>query len=158
MKKIIITICILMYFNQISAKQLPFQYKALMIIKTKTDLNIDGYPPIKCEMNKKDISTVSRAYKEYFPYWVKKLSDNQINVECDVVVSEKILSTVTPTGRAYFVHPNNIKDEIDLYVPLGKYDSIFTYWKAINYKTKKPFPTGFGWPLGPAVNANHCSY
>ncbi|HTN04002.1 MAG TPA: hypothetical protein VL132_19085, partial [Planctomycetaceae bacterium] len=63
-------------------------------------------------------------------------------------------ATVSPMGNnTFWLSPADVKEDIQQYAPLGKYDGVLFYWKAVN-DDGKGLNVGFGWSIGPNEGAN----
>jgi len=149
---------LLMTPQKVYSETQPVEWKVLLIIKSRTDVHCDGCPRIVSKMTKEDVSSVSLAFKRYFPFWVKRLTNGHIRLRPKVIISRKTLRSVSSAGENFYVSPQDVTDEIDKYAPLGEFDSTFVYWKGIDDRTKVTLPVGFGYALGPTWSANLCGY
>jgi hypothetical protein len=150
----IILVCVgqLHAFQEYNAKSKePLVFRTLLIVKRFTDVEHEGRR-IRERMRTKDISSASHAFKSYTPYWIKRLTNGRIRWEADVVVSDIPLTSVSPAPKGFWVTPGDVKEDIKKYVPVGKYDSIFIYWKP------GEISGGFGWAIGPTPAARYCGY
>lgn len=129
----------------------PLVFRTILIVKRYTDVEHEGRH-VRERMRTKDISAAAHAFESYTPYWIKRLTDGRITWEADVVVSDIPLTSVSPAPKGYWVSPSDVKEDIKKYVPIGKYDGVFIYWKpgSIN--------GGFGWSIGPTAAARYCGF
>jgi hypothetical protein len=134
------------------------EWRVLLIIKPETDLRLKDQPPIKTKIAADNITAVKKAFLEYTPYWVSKVSEGRLRWKAEAVISPTPVTAVSEMGKGtYWVAPWNIPEDIQKFVPPGIYDGVFVYWKAAEEKGNA-INTGFGWSIGPHDAANNCGY
>lgn len=145
---------------QVSAadKPNPLEWRVLLVIKTESDVKIAGQPAVKTRLPDDNIAAVRRAFIQHTPTFVSELSEGRLKWKPDVVVSPRAVTTVSPMGNnTYWLSPADVKEDIQQYAPLGKYDGVFFYWKAVN-PDGKGLNVGFGWSIGPNEGANFAGF
>jgi len=56
-------------------------------------------------------------------------------------------STTAPSSHSYWPSPNDTGDELDVYAPSGKYDSVFIHWAQCDFGSYQCIPS-LGWGYG----------
>jgi hypothetical protein len=126
----------------------PLEFRLLLIVKPKGDIRAEGFPEVKYAMSKADIAAVKTAFSEFTPAFVKSLSRGRIAWKAETVVSATPLTKVAKLGDGTWVSPDCVQEDLDKYVPLGKYDGVLVYWKGTDDRTRRDLKGGFGWTHG----------
>ncbi len=138
--------------------QNPQEWRVLLVIKPETRVNVPDNPAINTKLSQENIAAVSRAFSEHTPDFVTELTDGRLKWKPEVVVSPRAVMTVSPMGNnAFWLSPADVKEDLQQFAPLGKYDGVFFYWKAAN-SDGKGLNVGFGWSIGPNEGANFAGF
>ncbi len=141
-----------------SSSTSPQEWRTLLIIKHETDLQIKDQPAVRTRIPADNIAAVSRAFTEHTPAFVSELTDGRLKWQPDVVVSPRPVTSISPMGNnTFWLSPADVKEDIQQYAPLGKYDGVLFYWKAVN-DDGKGLNVGFGWSLGPNEGAHFAGF
>lgn len=136
----------------------PQEWRVLLIIKPETRVTVPDNPAIHTKLPADNIAAVSRAFTEHTPAFVSELTDGRLKWNPDVVVSPRPVTTVSPMGNnTFWLSPADVKEDIQQYAPLGKYDGVLCYWRAVN-DAGKSLNVGFGWSIGPNEGANFAGF
>jgi len=99
------------------------------------------------------------GYAQFFKDFVEQAANGQVNIEVDVVISPRTVTSVSMvwgTSYSYWISPNDIRQDLNLYAPIGKYDSI------IVSAEMGSIPRGGYWGLAfstrPLASANFAGY
>lgn len=65
---------------------------------------------------------------ENFAKLTNELSGGAVKVVYDVVVVPRTLRRISPIYEGYWVSPEDVKEDLKLYVPPGVYDAVFVVW------------------------------
>jgi hypothetical protein len=85
---------------------------------------------------------------EHFPALVANLTAQSATVENRVVRAKRPLSSLTRRGKGMFwPSPDDTRQDIDLFAPLGTCDSVFVFWPQSDLGRRRSIPSG-GWGLG----------
>jgi hypothetical protein len=136
----------------------PLEWRVLLIVKAKGDVQPEGFPEVRYEMSKADVAAAKEVFAVYTPAFVKTLSHGRLTWKPEVVVSPTPLKNVVKLGDGNWVGPECVAEDIERYVTPGKYDGVFVYWKDSDDKTAKNLKGGFGWSFGPTDAARGCGY
>lgn len=132
-------------------------WRVLLIIKSKGAVRTAG-AACDYELPAAEVEAVRRAFAEYTPAIVKRLSRGRLAWAPEVVVSPVRLSTVTPLRDGTWVSPADVAGELDQHVTPGSFDCVFVYWKDSDDRTGASLRGGFGWSIGPSAGAKGCGY
>lgn len=132
----------------------PLEWRVLLVIKPETRVTVPDNPAINTKLPTDNIAAVSLAFTEHTPAFASELTDGRLKWNPDVVISPRPVTTVSPMGNnTFWLSPADVKEDIQQYAPLGKYDGVLFYWKAVN-DDGKGLNVGFGWSIGPNEGAN----
>jgi hypothetical protein len=86
-------------------------------------------------------------------------SNGTAELEAHVVVVDRALTNLEPIADGFWPSPDVTRQELDLYAPKGKYDSVIVFWQASHPTTGQSLPV-YGWGLGywPGDYANGMTY
>jgi hypothetical protein len=86
-------------------------------------------------------------------------SDHTAEMEAHVIVVDHPLTNLEPINDGYWPSPAVTAADLDLYAPVGKYDSVIVFWQPSDPNTGQSLPT-YGWGLGywPGDYANGMTY
>ncbi|MBI5846559.1 MAG: Ig-like domain-containing protein [Nitrospirae bacterium] len=65
-------------------------------------------------------------------------SDGVVDTHYDIIVSDRIIEKVSPFGDYFWLSYDDVRDDLGLYAPKGKYDSVHIVWNS------GPIPAYFG--------------
>jgi hypothetical protein len=139
-------------------KEKSQEWRVLLVIKPQTAVTIAGNPSINAKLSQENIAAVKRAFTGHTSTFVSELTEGRLKWKPDVVVSPRAVTTVSPLGNnTFWLSPNDVHADIQEFAPLGKYDGVFFYWKAVN-DNGRGLNVGFGWTIGPTAGANHAGF
>jgi hypothetical protein len=87
-----------------------------------------------------------------FPELVTELTQHLVLIECEIVLAERVLTTLTTTGPdQYWPSPDDTRPELDTLAPAYRYDSVFVLWPQNNPATGSSIASA-GWGLAIAAS------
>lgn len=118
-------------------------WKILCLIfdETNVNLNVNGTNKnFHLTLSESDIEDMKLCINR-FKNSMNELSKEKISVNCDIVeVKEPITSMSYDEENGYFVAPYDVKNVIDEYISLGKYDHIFIAFRTGDINSKQEIP------------------
>ena len=83
-----------------------------------------------------------------FPALVNDLTNNQAEIEHDIVTCQRTLSTLSRLGKGtWWPSPTDTQPEMDQYDVRSRYDSVFVFWPQNRFQSGTSISSG-GWGLG----------
>lgn len=134
----------------------PIVFKPLLIIKRTTDVVVNG-ERIRSEMTREDIEAVKRAYLEHLPKLVDRLTSGRVQFKPEAVISKHPLKSLSfmSSHKTFWAGEKDVREDLDAYVHLGKYDSFCIYYKTVDANGNRQIPVNNDWGLTPAAHTNH---
>ena len=95
-----------------------------------------------------------------FPHLVSKLTGGRAGIEYEIVRPDHPLASLTRESPSRFwPSPDDIRSDLDSFVPPGKYDSIFVFWPQRNLKNGAAVPCdAWGLAMGASKATNGATY
>lgn len=118
-----------------------WNFLCLLFDETKVNLEVNGIKRnFDLNLTQSDIQDMKLCINR-FKNSMEELSRQKIKVSYDIVeVKEPITSMSYDEENGYFVAPYNVKDVIDKYISLGKYDHIFVAFRTGDINSKEEIP------------------
>ena len=118
-----------------------WKFLCLIFDETNVNLNINGVEKnFHLTLSQSDIDDMKLCINR-FKNSMNELSKNKISVDYDIVeVKEPIRTMSYDEENGYFVAPYDVKDVIDEYIELGKYDHIFIAFRTGDINSKEEIP------------------
>ena len=118
-----------------------WKFLCLIFDETNVNLNINGVEKnFHLTLSQSDIDDMKLCINR-FKNSMNELSKNKISVDYDIVeVKEPIRTMSYDEENGYFVAPYDVKDVIDEYIALGKYDHIFIAFRTGDINSKEEIP------------------
>ena len=142
--------------------QIPI-WKALLLVYSSIDTDYtDGSGAsqhLTYTMSQTEISDGVNAFRRYASL-THNLSNAEAFVQYDIFYITRPIDTLTSMGtNMWWPSPSDTRQELDLYAPPGKYDSVLVLWPQSNPDTGQSIPSG-GWGLGLYATswANNATY
>jgi hypothetical protein len=146
-----------------NANVTPHEWKSLLLVYRRIDVRVKvswwrGLRFIH-ELPKVDMADALRAFQA-FPPLAAELSSGEALVTYETVFIEDPIRSVTPdVDYAYWLSPDDIRNQLDTYAPPGKYDSVFVLWPQRNLTSDTQIPSrGWGFGLGPSAYTNEATF
>lgn len=99
---------------------------------------------------------------EAFPPLATELTSGRIAVEPTIQTADRILDTLSlesESPKSFWPSPHDIREELQRFAPVGKYDSTFVYWPQNNFEARTSIPSrGWGLGMGASATSNHATY
>ena len=152
---------------------LPVVYKPISVpetvnLKTLTTWNVLFLVYQSIDVNYTDGSGVQKQFQmtipkdEFthaitsiydFPSLSYNLSENNVYTRFDTIIINTPIQRLSPIGSlGYWLSPEDIKEDINTFAPVGRYDSIIAYWPGRNFQTGEGVANGY-WGLGMMKNS-----
>jgi hypothetical protein len=95
-----------------------------------------------------------------FPTLVSELTDGGAGIEYEVVRPGHALTSLTQESRSRFwPSPGDVRSDLGMFAPSGKYDSIFVFWPQRNLKNGTAVPCdAWGLAIGASEWTNGATY
>lgn len=118
-----------------------WEFLCLIFDETNVNLKVNGVEKnFHLTLSREDVEDMKFCMNR-FAYSMNELSKNKMTVKCDVLeVQEPITSMSYDEDNGFFVGPYDVKDIIDKYIALGKYDHIFIAFRTGDINTKQEIP------------------
>lgn len=149
-------ICVLWMQSERASAQptTPLTFRTLLIVKPIGDIHSEAHLPVRYKMTPEDIAAITVAFRDYVPYWINRISNGRIKWQAEVKVSDVPLRTLKTWDDGCGITPEDISEDLDEWVPQGKYDAVFIYWKSWDDQTNYRLPGPYGWASGTFESAN----
>jgi hypothetical protein len=140
----------------------PWKMLVLIYPNIDTDYVENGQNKhLTATMPAADVAAMKADFMDNLPHQnvVYDYSGNTAELEAHVIEVSRPLTNLAPIGSGYWPDPDVTREELDLYAPPGKYDSVIIFWQTSNPNTGQTLPT-YGWGLGywPYDFANGMTY
>jgi hypothetical protein len=140
----------------------PWKMLVLIYPNIDTDYVENGQNKhLTATMPAADVAAMKADFMDNLPHQniVYDYSGNTAEMEAHVIEVSRPLTNLAPIGSGYWPDPDVTRQELDLYAPPGKYDSVIVFWQVSNPNTGQSLPT-YGWGLGywPYDFANGMTY
>jgi len=118
-----------------------WKFLCLIFNETNVNLNIDGQDKnFNLTLSQTDVDDMKMCINR-FENAMSELSKQKMKVDCDIIeVKEPITSMSYDEENGYFVAPYDVKDVIDEYINLGKYDHIFIAFRTGETNSNQEIP------------------
>ncbi|HOS44673.1 MAG TPA: glycoside hydrolase family 127 protein, partial [Armatimonadota bacterium] len=122
----------------------PIRFRALLIVKPESDLQVDGYLPVRGALSDAAITEVATAFTRDFPALVNRLTNGKVLMETVMVTSPRPLTTLGSDTAGCQLEAADVAQDVQEFAPAGKYDSIFVYYQPRDQRTGYVLPCGYG--------------
>ena len=118
-----------------------WKFLCLIFNETNVNLNIEGQEKnFNLKLSKTDVDDMKLCINR-FGNAMSELSKQKMRVDCDIVeVEEPITSMSYDEENGYYVAPYDVKDIIEEYINLGKYDHIFIAFRTGETNSNQEIP------------------
>jgi len=118
-----------------------WKFLCLIFDETNVNLNINGVEKnFHLTLSQSDVEDMKLCINR-FKNSMNELSKQKMSVEYDFIeIKEPITSMSYDEENGYFVAPYDVKDVIDEYITLGKYDHIFIAFRTGDINSKEEIP------------------
>lgn len=118
-----------------------WKFLCLIFNETNVNLNIEGQEKnFNLKLSETDVNDMKLCINR-FEKAMSELSKQKMRVDCDIVeVEEPITSMSYDEENGYFVAPYDVKDIIEKYINLGKYDHIFIAFRTGETNSNQEIP------------------
>jgi len=151
--------------GQKTADEIPFKtgkiakWKVLWLVYDSLDVTVtvNGTPTdFTTNLSEKSKKIIAEA-AEYFEKRIEKDAYGLVDIEIDYVISPNKVTDVSSYGsKSYWIAPDNIRDDLDFYAPIGKYDSIIVSTEQGGIPRDEYW--GLTYPTKPLASANYAGY
>ena len=118
-----------------------WKFLCLIFDETNVNLNINGVEKnFHLTLSEEDVQDMKFCINR-FKYSMNELSKDKMSIECDILETKKPITSMSyDEENGYFVAPYDVKDIIDEYIALGKYDHIFIAFRTGDINSKEEIP------------------
>lgn len=118
-----------------------WKFLCLIFDETNVNLNVNGVEKnFHLTLSQSDVEDMKLCINR-FKSSMNELSKNKMSVEYDIVETKKPITSMSyDEENGYFVAPYDVKDVIDEYIALGKYDHIFIAFRTGDINSKDEIP------------------
>ena len=118
-----------------------WNFLCLIFDETNVNLNINGQEKnFHLTLSEEDVEDMKFCINR-FKYSMNELSKGKMSIECDIIETNKPITSMSyDEENGHFVAPYDVKDIIDEYIALGKYDHIFIAFRTGDINSKEEIP------------------
>ncbi len=138
-------------------------WRALLLVYRNTDVDyLDGEGisrHLTASLPQWELEKALGSFRQY-PSIAHDFSNGEALIRCDVVYVDHPVTRITNLGSSgYWLSPSDIRDDLDLYAPRGRYDSVLVHWMRCDSSMTDCTPSaGYGWGLVATDEANGATY
>lgn len=127
------------------SKPAEYEVKSLLLIKEFT--NVPGLAPARIAAD--IMAAASTSYEKDVALWFKRMTDGQVVWKAETVISPNPITSFTTDGITYLPAAVNVQDDVQQFVPMGKYDTVTLFFTPGNVSG------GWGWGPGSSRESNY---
>jgi hypothetical protein len=129
-----------------AAAPVEFDLKALLLVKQFTDV---AEPRTQATIPADIVAAAQVSYIDRTATWFSRITDGRVRWDAEAVVSPDPLRSFVFEGGNYLPAAINVPEDVQRYVPVGKYDTVAVFFDAGSV------PGGWGWGPGLSEGSNH---
>ncbi|GGY73187.1 hypothetical protein GCM10011613_17820 [Cellvibrio zantedeschiae] len=127
------------------SKPVEYEVKSLLLIKEFT--NVPGLASARIASD--IMAAASTSYERDVALWFKRMTDGRVTWKAETVISPNPITSFTNDGVTYLPAAVNVQDDVQRFVPIGKYDTVTLFFTPGNVSG------GWGWGQGSSKESNY---